>query len=51
MNNKNNGLKSIPTEERLEDVLSEPYPEDVEFARQLDGDVMVLGAGGRWGRR
>ncbi|MFC7222587.1 NAD-dependent epimerase/dehydratase family protein [Halalkalicoccus sp. GCM10025322] len=49
MNNKNNGLKSIPTEERLEDVLSEPYPEDVEFARQLDGDVMVLGAGGKMG--
>lgn len=49
MNNKNDGLKSIPTEERLEDVLSEPYPEDVEFARQLDGDVMVLGAGGKMG--
>lgn len=49
MNNKDTSMQSIPTEERLEDVLSEPYPEDVEFGRQLDGDVMVLGAGGKMG--
>lgn len=33
----------------LEDLLSAPYPEDIEFARQLDGDVIVLGAGGKMG--
>lgn len=49
MNDKGISVESIPTEERLEDVLSEPYPEDVEFARQLDGDVMILGAGGKMG--
>lgn len=39
----------ISTEEQLEDALSDPYPEDVEFARQLDGDVMILGAAGKMG--
>ncbi|MFB6295589.1 MAG: NAD-dependent epimerase/dehydratase family protein [Halobacteriales archaeon] len=41
--------RSISTVEELEDVLSEPYPEDVEFARELEGDVAVLGAGGKMG--
>jgi nucleoside-diphosphate-sugar epimerase len=40
---------TISTESELEDVLSEPYPEDVEFARQLEGDIAVLGAGGKMG--
>ncbi len=40
---------AVTTEAALEDVLSEPYPEDVEFARQLEGDVIVLGAGGKMG--
>ena len=39
----------VSTEEELVDLLSEPYPEDVEFAHQLEGDVMVLGAGGKMG--
>ncbi|WP_238709561.1 NAD-dependent epimerase/dehydratase family protein [Natronorubrum halophilum] len=39
----------ITSEEQLEDLLAEPYPEDVEFARQLEGDIMVLGAGGKMG--
>jgi len=33
----------------LEDLLSAPYPEDVEFVRRLEGDVIILGAGGKMG--
>lgn len=40
---------SFESEAQLVDALSKPYPEDVEFACQLDGDVMVLGAGGKMG--
>ena len=40
---------SFESEAQLIDALSEPYQEDVEFARQLDGDVMILGAGGKMG--
>lgn len=40
---------AVSTEAQLEELLSEPYPEDVEFARQLEGDIMVLGAGGKMG--
>lgn len=39
----------ITSEEQLEDLLAEPYPEDIEFARRLEGDIMVLGAGGKMG--
>lgn len=43
-------VRDISTEEELIDVLAEPYPEDIEFARtQLEGDVMILGAGGKLG--
>ena len=42
-------IREVSTEEELVDVLAEPYPEDIEFARTLDGDVMVLGAGGKLG--
>ena len=42
-------VKSIANEKELEALLSEPYPEDVAFARDLEGDVMVLGAGGKMG--
>lgn len=43
-------IQNISTEEELVDVLAEPYPEDIEFARtELEGDVMVLGAGGKLG--
>lgn len=41
--------QTITTEAALEDHLSEPYPEDVEFARSIDGDILVLGAGGKMG--
>lgn len=42
-------IPSISSEEELEDALSEPYPEDVAWARQLEGDVLLLGAGGKMG--
>ena len=35
--------------DELEDLLSEPYPEDIEFARGLEGDTIVLGAAGKMG--
>jgi hypothetical protein len=41
--------KSIATEEQLEELLSRPNAADIEWARRLDGDVMVLGAGGKMG--
>lgn len=42
-------VTSIASEEELEARLSAPYPEDIEWARRLDGDVLVLGAGGKMG--
>lgn len=42
-------IQSITSEEELADQLSRPYPEDVEFAGELAGDVMILGAGGKMG--
>lgn len=35
--------------EELTAALSQPYPEDVAFADELGGDVIVLGAGGKMG--
>lgn len=40
---------NISSEEELADELAEPYAEDVDFAEQLDGDVMILGAAGKMG--
>lgn len=37
------------TIDQLEDRLSQPLAEDVEFARQLDGDILILGAAGKMG--
>jgi nucleoside-diphosphate-sugar epimerase len=42
-------LGAVASEEDLERTLSEPYPEDVQLAAQLEGDVLVLGAGGKMG--
>jgi len=42
-------IQSISTTEELENELSNPYPEDVDFAEQLEGDVMILGAAGKMG--
>ena len=44
------GLERPPeTEAELEERLARPTPADVDFARTLEGDVMVLGAGGKMG--
>jgi len=42
-------IKSITTEDQLEELLSRPNAADIEWARQLGGDVVVLGAGGKMG--
>ncbi len=39
----------IETEQQLEEKLSAPSRQDIEFMRRLAGDVMVLGAGGKMG--
>jgi hypothetical protein len=44
-------IKSIATEEQLVELLSLPNAADIEWARRLKGDVMVLGAGGKWDHR
>ncbi|MBD3274110.1 MAG: epimerase, partial [Candidatus Marinimicrobia bacterium] len=40
------GISDVAT---LEDALSRPYPEDIAFAGDLSGDLLVLGAGGKMG--
>ena len=40
---------AIQDEAHLEDLLARPSPADVDFARTLSGDVLVLGAGGKMG--
>jgi nucleoside-diphosphate-sugar epimerase len=42
-------MKYIESEEQLEDVLSTPGPADVDFMRRLEGDIIILGAGGKMG--
>lgn len=42
-------LPSILNEEQLDDRLSEPTPGVVETLAQLDGDLMLLGVGGKMG--
>jgi nucleoside-diphosphate-sugar epimerase len=42
-------VSQIATEEQLAEKLATPYPEDVDFAERLDGDVMILGAAGKMG--
>ena len=41
--------EAVRDEEHLEDLLSRPSPDDVDLARALTGDVIVLGAGGKMG--
>lgn len=43
------GINVIDTEEQLEDFLSEPSSADRAALNALDGDLMVLGAGGKMG--
>ncbi len=40
---------TIGDEEQLERLLSEPTPEVVEVLRQLEGDLLILGVGGKIG--
>jgi nucleoside-diphosphate-sugar epimerase len=40
---------AVRDEDELEELLSRPSSADVDFARSLDGDVAVLGAGGKMG--
>jgi hypothetical protein len=42
-------LKHILTESQLEDALSWPSAADVQAMRSLDGDILILGAGGKMG--
>ena len=39
----------IDTETELEDALAEPSDADVECVARLDGDILILGAGGKMG--
>jgi len=41
--------RAIQTVEQLHDLLSEPTPPVIETLRQLDGDIILLGAGGKMG--
>lgn len=40
---------TITNEQQLEDALSAPSESDVEALRQLDGDLLILGVGGKMG--
>src|SRR5262245_12406151 len=40
---------AVADEAELEELLARPSPADVAFARSLEGDVAVLGAGGKMG--
>jgi nucleoside-diphosphate-sugar epimerase len=40
---------ALHDEEQLDELLSRPSPADLEVARKLAGDVVVLGAGGKMG--
>ncbi len=41
--------QQIESEPQLEDLLSAPSSEDVGFFRQLEGDLIILGVGGKMG--
>lgn len=42
-------VKPIENEEQLDDFLSEPHHETVEMMKRLEGDIMILGIGGKMG--
>lgn len=42
-------MKNIQSDEELTRQLTTPSPTDIDFARRLRGDVMILGAGGKMG--
>ena len=39
----------INTDDELEDMLAEPSESDLECVSRLNGDVLILGAGGKMG--
>lgn len=39
----------ICTEEELEATFAQPYPQTLELMRKLEGDIMILGVGGKMG--
>jgi nucleoside-diphosphate-sugar epimerase len=39
----------IRDEEQLDEVMTRPWPSVVDFLRDIDGDILVLGAGGKIG--
>ena len=41
--------KNIVTEEELDQILSLPEEETIELMKRLDGDIMILGIGGKMG--
>jgi nucleoside-diphosphate-sugar epimerase len=41
--------KRITSEDQLKQVLATPYPELVQMMQRLDGDIMILGVGGKMG--
>ena len=41
--------KTIDSVEQLDEILSRPLPSLVEFFKTLDGDILVIGAGGKVG--
>jgi dTDP-4-dehydrorhamnose reductase len=41
--------RQISDEAQLEDLLAEPSDDDVECVRRLNGDVLIVGAGGKMG--
>ncbi len=43
------GLNSPQTEAELEDLLTAPNPATVDAVTRLDGDIVILGAGGKMG--
>jgi len=47
------GISDLPSEirdeEELDEMLSSPYPETIEDLKHIDGDFLVLGAGGKIG--
>lgn len=40
---------TITSEEELDALLARPYPETIDLMRRLDGDIMILGVGGKMG--
>jgi len=42
-------IENIENEDQLEEALSRPTPADVAALRALDGDIMLLGVGGKMG--